>query len=97
MTWHPSTHVMVGDEPCRVSWQEYYVSILPKGTPVRWTKDEKEGTGIFEFAYFYDGVMAVVELYGGNKLDFFLSFGDKVRRLKDTTQLVAPGIGGDGI
>lgn len=87
-----------------VTWKEFYVSILPSGTPVEFSHSNPlsgkatSGVGVFVSSFAYDGINASIELYGGKRVTLFCYRKDvKIRRLKDLSRLTAQGCGGDGI
>ena len=76
-------HVLVDGSKHRVSWEEFYISLLPEDTPVWYRRQSgEEGVGLFKFSSWYDGISAHVELIGGRRVILFPEFGDKIRRLK---------------
>jgi len=103
--------IMVGNSYTPASWAEYFFSILPKGTPVEWSgyrcgtgifcKNEapEKGCGIFLYSWWYDGVIAVIEIGTGKKVSLMLdlSRSTRVKRLKDTKKMSLAGMHGDGI
>lgn len=92
--------IKVGGSPVKCKWQEYAASIMPKGTPVAWEArplltwpggpKEERGTGVFEFASWYDGVCAHIDAHGVRKILFMEH--DKMRRLKGGLDTAGEGI-----
>ncbi len=98
--------VIVGNAPVKVSWQEYAVAIMPKGTPVEWRDSDfassfgntgkRSGTGVFKFSSWYDGIAAHIDVMGETKIICVFQ-GTRIRRLKDASKAAAFGVCGEGI
>lgn len=72
---------LVGQQVVTTSWSEHHVGLLAEGTPVRWwKKDGSSGTGVFEYAWWYDGPIAKITTSGGH-VAIIVSCGDRIRRL----------------
>ena len=85
--------VIVGERPVKVSWGEYYLALLPKGTRVKFTKGSgfgarrKSGEGTFHGSMFHDGISGRVKVELDDagtveSVDIFPEFGDRIRRIK---------------
>jgi len=103
-----------GGKPYPASRAEYFFSILPNNTPIKWSRakslfslshytiSQKEfpesGEGIFKYCWFYDGVVAEIEI-GHTTYKLFIDFYPKikVKRLRNTRNLQGEGLNGDGI
>lgn len=97
--------VIVGGHATEVTWQEFAVAIMPKGTPVEWhdpgmrsllPSKQSSGTGILVNSSFYDGMCAHIDVMG-EMVYVHLSLGARVRRLRDRKKLAALGVNGEGI
>lgn len=98
--------ILVGGHPVKCRWAEYHASLLPKGTPVSWFDPEsanfmqkpraRRGTGILLCVWWYDGVIADIDV-GGERVSIHLAFGGSLRRLRDMGKLVGQGCQGEGI
>lgn len=89
--------VLVGGRKCSVTWPEYYASVLPEGTPVKFTSKSLTGkvtvgSGIYKGSAYYDGVAAYVDI-GGRIQYLFLSSEDRMKRIKRETDLPFLGEG----
>lgn len=85
--------IKVGGTPVKVTWAEFHICLIPKGTAVEFTKHRGEPSkaiGIFEGSMFYDGVVGHV-LVGNEIVHLHPEFGDRVRKLRDCRQ--APFVG----
>ena len=96
----PKRYVTVGDARTEVNEAEWFIATLPKNTPIEWDGERlgpPSGVGVFAYSWFYDGVIAEVDM-GGRRVTLHPSFGGlSVRRLSDVGRLNQPMMHGDGI
>lgn len=103
--------VISGTTPMKVSWLEYFFALLPKDTPIEWKSKKssprhreayrtKDGCGVFQFSYDYDGITASIIDAAGKQVSINGNIEKKsltAKRLRDMRRLPGFGINGDGI
>jgi len=90
--------LIVGSQTYDANWAEYLAAIMPEGTPVTFRRKKgpsgpiEHGSGVFTGSMFYDGVTAYVDI-GGRTVYLFLSMGDRMKRIKNNSELPFLGSG----
>lgn len=91
-------HVIVGGTKTECRWAEYIASRLSEGQPVRFRLKPgmlcgavREGVGVFQYSWWYDGVNANIDC-GGKTVTAMLGFGDMIWREKQDRSFWGEGI-----